>query len=89
MLSLVFGISYRKKFADYSYSVATQDLVEYLQNNGIKFEDEIVKNIKDRTEYLFKPIKETNSYLFHYFLFGVSSILMFVVGSTIQLLEIN
>ena len=83
--TLIFGVSYRKRVADYDSFIAKVLLLNYL---GSKSSEELDK-IKKDGDKLFKPIAESNRCLLIFFVTGIYFILFFVAGSTMQLLRIN
>lgn len=88
--ALIFGASYRKRSADYSYSVATLELMNTLQAYNIStFKEEEMSKRKQAVDQFFYPIGQANRFLLGFFVAGIVLILLFVFGSTSQLMKVD
>lgn len=83
--TLIFGVSFRKRVADYESSVAKALLLKRLETQS----DQRPSKTQEESEKLFKPIAQSNQFLLFFFVLGIFLILFFVAGSTVQLLKIE
>lgn len=89
IITLIFGVSYRKRVADYSYSAATLQLMNSIGSYGVGFEEKEINERKRLMEKCFKPVGQTNRFLLGFFVAGIFLIILFVFGSTSQLIKVD
>ena len=88
VIALIFGVSYRKRVADFAYSLALLEITKTINLLGSGFAEKDLRAREKEAEQLFKPISQTNRFLLVFFVTGILLILLFIFGSIVQLINV-